>query len=138
MTLATVSGKQPWVATVYYAVNDQMNLIILTDPSSRHGQEMAKNPKVAFSIFDSGQPNVAAVKIGIQGIGIISPVKGLKANTQALLAWHRANPGKEKDITIKDVVKTLTDSRMYQITPTYLKHFNKSLYPGVKYGLLKI
>jgi uncharacterized protein YhbP (UPF0306 family) len=138
MTLATVSGSQPWVCTVYYAVDDKMNLIILTDPASRHGKEMAKNPQVAFSIYDSQQLNSASVKIGIQGTGIISPVKGLAANTKALLAWHRANPGKEKDITVKDVAKVITDCRMYTITPKFLKHFNKTLYPGVKYGQLEL
>jgi len=138
MTLATVSGKQPWVSTVYYAVTDDLKLIILTDPASRHGQEMATNPLVAFSIFDSGQPNAAAVKIGIQGTGTISPIKGVVANTQALLAWHRANPGKEKDITAKDVIKTITDCRMYHITPKYLKHFNKNLYGSFRYGILEI
>ena len=135
-TLATVSGKQPWVCTVYYAVDNQMNLIILTDPASRHGLEMAKNPQVAFSIYDSQQPNSASVKIGIQGTGTISLIKGLTANTKALVAWHKANPGKEKDITIKDIIKTVTDCRMYQIAPKYFKHFDKSLYPGVKYGTL--
>lgn len=136
LTLATVSGKQPWVATVYYAADDHMNLIILTDPDSRHGKEMAKNPRVAFSIYDSQQPNSAPVKIGIQGTGTISPVKGLAANTKALLLWHKANPGKEKDITVKDVINVITDARMYIITPKFLKHFNKSLYPGTKYGIL--
>ncbi len=138
MTLATVSGKQPWVCTVYYAVDDQMNLIILTDPASRHGKEMSKNPQVAFSIYDTQQPNSATVKIGIQGTGFISPVKGLAANTKALVLWHKANPGKEKDIDIKDVIKTVTDARMYHITPKFIKHFNKSLYTDTKYGLLNL
>jgi len=138
LTLATVSDKEPWVATVYYAVDDKMNLFILTDPASRHGREMAKNPKVAFSIYDSQQPNSAPVKIGIQGTGTISPVKGLAANTKALLAWHKANPGKEADITVKDVIKVVTDCRMYQITPKFIKHFNKALYPMVKYGEIEL
>jgi len=60
------------------------------------------------------------------------------ANTKALLAWHRTNPGKEKDITIKDVIKTITDCRMYQITPKYLKHFNKALYSKEKYGTISL
>jgi uncharacterized protein YhbP (UPF0306 family) len=138
LTLATVSGSQPWVCTVYYAIDEAMNLIILTDPASRHGQEIAKNPHIAFSVFDSGQPNAAPVKIGIQGTGIIAPVKGITANTKALLLWHKANPGKEMDITIGDVVKTITDCRMYQITPKYLKHFNKALYPKEKYGSIDL
>lgn len=138
LTLATVSGKQPWVCTLYYAVDKQMKLIVLTDPASRHGLEMAKNPQVAFSIYDSQQPNSASVKIGIQGTGTIAPIRGITNITKALLAWHRANPGKEKDIDIKDVIKTVTDAKMYQITPKFLKHFDKSLYPGTKYGSLKL
>lgn len=133
MTLATTHKDQPWVCTVYYAVDDNLNLIILTDPNSRHGKEMLSNPKVAFSVFDSSQTNSSPVKIGIQGSGEIKLIKGLKQNAKALLLWHKANPGKEKDIPLSEIIKTASDSRMFIITPKTIKHFNKSLYPKTKY-----
>jgi uncharacterized protein YhbP (UPF0306 family) len=138
MTLATAVADQPWVATQYYGIDTEMNLYILTDPAARHAEEFLKNPQVAFNVFDSDQKISDPVKNGIQGTGAISPVKGLTANTKALLLWHQANPGIESRIGIKDLLKKVTDTRIYKITPNFMKHFNKSLYPETKYGLLEL
>ena len=138
MTLATVTGNQPWVTTLYYGFDMMMNFYVLTDPATRHAKEFLKNPHVAFNIFDSAQKNGDPIKIGVQGTGTISQVKGLADNTKAILLWHQANPGMETRISIKDLLKRVTDTRIYKITPIFMKHFNKSLYPETKYGLLEL
>jgi uncharacterized protein YhbP (UPF0306 family) len=138
MTLATADGGRPWVTTLYYGLDSDLNFFVLTDPASLHGQAFLKNPRVAFNIYDSHQKNSDAVKIGVQGIGTISLVTGLTANTKALLLWHKANPGMEARIGIKDLLKRVTDTKIYKITPDFLKHFNKSLYPGTSYGELPL
>ena len=52
MTLATHSSKGPWVSTVYYGADSEMNLYIVTDPNSIHGKFFSKDNRVAFNIFD--------------------------------------------------------------------------------------
>src|SRR4030067_867488 len=133
MTLAVANKGKPWVCTLYYGFDDSMNMYVVTDPNSRHGIIFNQNSQVSFNVFDSDQ-KITEPKTGVQGEGIISQVKGLKANFKALKLWHSANPGIETKITIKDILKKITDTKIYRITPTYLKFFNKQLYGDREYG----
>lgn len=127
MTLGTFSSKGPWVCTVYYGIDKDMNLYMVTDPRTVHARNIALNGKVAFNIFDSHQ-KITKPKKGVQGFGKCEMVKGLHANIKALLLWHKQNPGIEKAITVKDVLKKITDTKIYKITPSFLKFFNDNLY----------
>jgi uncharacterized protein len=49
MTLATCSGDVPWGATVFYA-SDRLKLYFFSAPQSRHGQNLATNPRVAVTV----------------------------------------------------------------------------------------
>lgn len=127
MTLGTYSSKGPWLCTVYYGVDEVMNLYIVTDPRTAHAKNIVLNSKVAFNIFDSHQ-KIINPKKGVQGFGKAEMVKGLSANLKALLLWHKQNPGIEKSITIKDILKKITNTKIYKITPTFLKFYNDKLY----------
>lgn len=133
MTLATQSAKGPWVCTVYYGVDDDMNFYIVTDPNSIHGRDMIKNNKVAFNIFDSSQ-KIFKPKKGLQGSGTVEMVKGIINVAKALTLWHKQNPGVEKAITLKEV-KKFSDTKVWKIVPQYLKFFNKELYAPEEYGI---
>ena len=52
LTLATVGeGGEAWVANCFYAYDRKRNLFIFTsDSATRHGAEMAHNPRVALSV----------------------------------------------------------------------------------------
>lgn len=50
MSLATVSGGQPWVCEVHFAYDDKLNLYWRSLTSRRHSQEIAANPCVAGNI----------------------------------------------------------------------------------------
>lgn len=137
MTLAVSENNQPWVCTLYYGIDDDLNMYIVSDPNNIHGKVIAKNSKIAFNIFDSHQP-ITQPKTGVQGKGTIQLVKGLKENAKGLKLWHQANPGIEANITVKDLLKKVTDTRVYKITPTYLKFFNKQLYGSDEYGIITL
>lgn len=47
MQIATVRDHQPWVATVYFATDIDLNLYWMSRASRRHSQEILENPKVA-------------------------------------------------------------------------------------------
>ena len=49
MTIATAEGETPWAASVFYA-NDGFTLYFLSDPESRHSENIAGNPVVAVTI----------------------------------------------------------------------------------------
>lgn len=52
LTLGTSDGD-PWVAPLFYCVNENYNFYFISQLDSLHTKQMLKNPKVAFSIFDS-------------------------------------------------------------------------------------
>jgi uncharacterized protein YhbP (UPF0306 family) len=56
-SLATVSADgSPHANAVYYASDSDLTLYMLTPPSTRHGNNVVRNPGVAVTIFDSRQP----------------------------------------------------------------------------------
>lgn len=50
MQLATLSGDQPWICSVYFVADDDLNLYWLSWPSRRHSKEIARHRKVAAAI----------------------------------------------------------------------------------------
>ena len=52
LTLGTADGD-PWVAPLFYCVTEKYNFYFISQLDSLHTKQMLKNPKVAFSIFDS-------------------------------------------------------------------------------------
>lgn len=66
MQLATQVGGQPWLASVYYIEDDNLNLYWLSLPTRRHSQEIQANPKMAITIAVKLDQPV----IGIQAEGV--------------------------------------------------------------------
>ena len=64
--LATCDERgEPWAASCFYAFDPaDSDLIVLTDPSTRHGRAMLARPQVAGTI--AGQPGAIAKIQGIQ------------------------------------------------------------------------
>ena len=78
MQIATVHDHQPWVATVYFATDIDLNLYWMSRASRRHSQEILENPKV------DGNYKVAALCIIISLVldfldGFVA--RALKANS---------------------------------------------------------
>lgn len=70
MQVATVSGDQPWICTVYFVEDDDLNLYWLSLPTRRHSQEIAAHSKVAVAVPIKFDKPVT----GIQAEGVAEPV----------------------------------------------------------------
>jgi len=44
------SGRAPYAAALFYAIDDELSFYVVTDPATRHGQAMLANPSVAGTI----------------------------------------------------------------------------------------
>jgi uncharacterized protein YhbP (UPF0306 family) len=44
-----VDGDQPWICTVYFVEDDDLNLYWLSLPARRHSQEIARHNKIAVA-----------------------------------------------------------------------------------------
>ena len=71
MSLATVSGDQPWVSEVHFAYDDTLNLYFRSLASRRHSQEIAANSHVAGSIIDNFPLGATGI-VGLYFVGTAS------------------------------------------------------------------
>lgn len=55
LTLATNNGELSWIAPVYYSIDEEYNFYFISPKDSIHVSHILKQPKIAFSIFDSHQ-----------------------------------------------------------------------------------
>ncbi len=64
MTLATVGPAGPWAAAVFY-VNEGLRLFFLSSPGSRHGQDLAADPRAAATIQEDYRdwPEIKGVQL---------------------------------------------------------------------------
>lgn len=135
MTLATCD-KEPWVASVYFVADKDLNLYFVSSPQSKHCKDIEKNNKVACAIADSHILNTEE-KIGIQLQGLTFEVKGWDKTKVFLKMWHKVNPGAEK-INIKNMKAGVVASRVYKIKPTFIKFMNKKLFGKKTFGEFKL
>lgn len=73
LTLGTTDGETPWVAPLFYCVDEDYNFYFISQLESLHSKYVAINPKVAFAIFDSHAKEGKGT--GVQGSGEVHIVK---------------------------------------------------------------
>lgn len=74
--IATAVDDKPWCCTVYYAVDDNLNLIWISTPARRHSQEIAQNANVAGAIVYDQQPGQQPFVRGVQFEGLAELLSG--------------------------------------------------------------
>jgi hypothetical protein len=75
MTLGTADASGlPWVSPVWYACEDPRELFWVSDPGTRHSQNIAVRPHVGIVVFDSQVP--IGTGSGVYMSGLASPVDG--------------------------------------------------------------
>lgn len=122
MSLATVSDR-PWISTVFFAVDDNFNLIFVSHPQSRHAKEIMNNTAVAVAVFGSDQ-KTSDDKAGVQIEGIASLITGREAIKKALDLWHKANPGMEEELTL-EAIENQQKSAVFKIRPITAKFLHE-------------
>jgi hypothetical protein len=80
LTLATVSGDQPWVANCFYAfLEEQMAFVFTSGYETRHIQEVSLNQKVAGNVVL--ETSIIGKIQGIQFSGILLKAEGESLET---------------------------------------------------------
>ena len=136
MTLATANPK-PWVATVYYTFDLDLNFYFVSSPKPKHSHDIEKNRNVACAIYDSHTKN-SEKKTGIQMQGTVQQVKGWECTSRMLKIWHKSAPGMEDIVNVKNMKEKVISSRVYKITPKLIKFFNQKLYGDDEFGEFKL
>lgn len=67
MQLATSVDNQPWVCSVWFAADEDLNIYWISSTTRRHSDEAIKNPKVAAAIVLPHTPKDSARGLQLQG-----------------------------------------------------------------------
>lgn len=107
MAVATY-GSYPWIAWVYYVVDEELNFYFISPPDAEHSQQIMNNSKVACAVADSSQ-KASDKKIGVQLWG--------KANVETVVdkikwmfeMYGKLHPGVKDVFTLERFQKQITD-----------------------------
>lgn len=132
MQLATVSGGQPRVCSVYYVVDAGLNLYWLSFPDRRHSQQIAENNNIAITIpvkFD-------LPVIGIQAEGIASVVD--EADQVELIMEKYVEKYNSGKYFYQNFINGKNKHVMYKFSPKAYILFDEVNYPANESQLIKI
>jgi uncharacterized protein YhbP (UPF0306 family) len=126
MVIATY-GEHPWIATVYYSLDSDLNFYFLSDPGTLHCKQIAVNPNVALSIGDAPQ-DPSAKKKCVQIFGVTEKISGMNKIRHALGLWRKTLGITSDAYTYEGMMKKLIKGRMYKVKPKKIKFFNEELW----------
>lgn len=116
LTLATVGPDGPWAAALFYA-NDAFDLYWLSDPHTRHSQNLVHNPRVAVTIQEDYRD--WRVIQGLQMEGTAAEVGPLTGAAHPMQLYAAKYPFLREWRTPPPVLaKALGAARAYRFTPT--------------------
>lgn len=121
MSVATY-GDFPWIASVYYTFDKDLNIYFLSDPSTLHAKHILQNPHVAVSIADSHQ-GISSKKRGLQISGEAHQISGTAKIKHVLQLWKSALGVVDPSLTLK-----VATGKMFKITPKRIKLFDQELF----------
>lgn len=124
--LAT-NGDHPWIATMYYGVDDDLNIYFLTSPDTIHAKGLKQNPLVSAVIADSPQ-RPDSKKIGIQLYGHASEIEGEEALKSGFKIWCGVLKVTDPKYSYEGIKSGDLHYRLYKLVPKKIKYYNEKLW----------
>jgi hypothetical protein len=120
LAMSSVNGVESHINTVFFAYNENLELIMLTDPNDEHSHNVESNPSVGVAIWNT--PEVFGENLqGVQIWGECSRLKGIK-QLDGLRVYNNRFPTFSQVIKHPDdFFKGITNSRLYVIKPKKIK-----------------
>ncbi len=125
MQLATTIGTQPWVASVWFAADSDLNIYWFSATNRRHSQEVGKNNKVAAAIVVPHTPTDPPRGLQLQGVAEIVTRPADVAGATLLFTTRIFSKRQITDfMALKD-----KPHRFYRIRPTQFVLFDAVNFP---------
>jgi len=126
MTLATIGpAGEPRAAAVFYAADDNLDLYFLSDPDTRHGRNLAREPRVAATIQADGQDWQEITGLQIEGTAEVVEGANEIARVTRLFAerfdFLREFPADGDAVGPPELQGPLADSLFYVLRPTWIR-----------------
>lgn len=132
MQVATVSGDQPWCATVAFAFDEDWNLYWISLPETRHSQELMANNKVAGTIANADLYTDGPR--GLQFEGVAELLSG--ADEEAGVAIYSKRMKREG--LLEDMRSGNNPHKLYRIKPTSYVLFDRVNFPDDERQVLEL
>lgn len=130
MQIATSKNNKPWVATVWYVHDDELNLYFISRRSTRHSLEIRDNTNVAGAIVKPHVKGSGEKVIGLQFEGTSHDITDepdvLKKVHELYLAKHSL----AEDIPLKQLSDPEWIAAYYVIHPKTFVLFNDADFPN--------
>ncbi len=127
MALACRADEELWVANLYVGVDEKGTTYFVSPESAKHSKMILKNPEVASS-FAWFEPSNHLDRKGVQGVGVCRPAKN-EVEIATGVRLHNANfPELIKRITIDWIHFNEWGSKVWVLTPSYIKYWDDELY----------
>lgn len=120
--IATCIFDQPWVASVYFVADDDLNIYWLSEKHRRHSREIANNSKTAIAIAIKTDIPV----IGFQASGNTTEVSDI-ATVAKIMPKYIAKYSTGKKF-VELFKQGTAKHRLYKFTPKYAQLFDEQNY----------
>lgn len=124
MQIATVSDDKPWIASVYFVADSELNVYWLSWPQRRHSVEVSANAQVAATVVIKTDRPV----IGVQLEGHVEGVLDAKV-VRAVMELYVAKYNEGKQFYDAFVAGT-NKHRMYRLRPRAVQLFDEVHFPA--------
>ncbi len=123
ISIATIDDNlNPWICNVYYVTDTNLNFYFMSSLKSNHSSHIKKNSKVAFTISWYNENNLG-VRKAVQGVGEAEEV-GFGLNLIKGLTLYSVKFNSDYKDLLNKVEKKLSTTRLYKITPKYIKYLD--------------
>ena len=128
MAIATSSkDKGMWIANVYYAIDKDFNFYFVSEPKTRHSQDIHENPEVAIAIARFAPDNLSD-RNGVQITGEAHKIETLVDMGKALAIYTGKFISSGGVITMDNIKHKIIRARPYIIKPKLIKFWSDKLY----------
>jgi uncharacterized protein YhbP (UPF0306 family) len=126
LQIATSDGNQPWCCTLYYAYDDDWNIYWLSLPSSRHSEEIMKNPNVAGGIAFSQEPYPEG---GVRGLSFEGKAELLSGDEEKKACQLYITQLMREETLLEDIRSGKNPHKFYHVKPTLFVLFDRLNFP---------
>ena len=126
MQVATLNNDQPWVATLYYVIDDDLNLYWISTPDRRHSREIHNHAKVAGAI--PIQHELGQKVVGLQLEGHAELVKDPDEIAKAMKRY--AERYERTGEWYRDFLAGKNPHKLYKIKPNLFVLFDEESFPN--------